>query len=238
MALLPDRKIAEWRATHREKKLFNLDCRNKPETCHQPARTVAAFCIDRTEVTVEQYGRCVQAGRCTDQHLDCGAAANWAKTDRADHPINCVDFAQAAAYCSALGRRLPSREEYGWAQSSGVYDPNGHLIPPWGGRYPEEDEVWASIGGEPLTGTGPVGSREAGRTRQGVAGLFGNVREWSAPYESVGGVERVAWLGYSFETTRETPIGAGATKQADPKGYDVATGFRCVVAPPGSAKKD
>lgn len=143
-----------------------------------------------------------------------------------------MDHPQATAFCAALGKRLPTRAEYGWAQGGGAYDPNGHLAPPWGGRYPNETEVWASIGATPLDGPGPVGGRPQGRTRQGVADLFGNVREWSAPYPAADGSTVVGWLGYSYETTRRTPIGAGAVTKAAPEAYDTATGFRCVVAAP------
>ncbi|MBW2528800.1 MAG: SUMF1/EgtB/PvdO family nonheme iron enzyme [Deltaproteobacteria bacterium] len=237
MKKLPARTIAAWTATFREKKLFGLDCKARPEACHQPQRTIGAFCIDQAEVTAGAYRLCVQAGRCTTTHLDCGPAATYGHADRPTFPINCVDHGQAAAYCRALGKRLPTREEYGWAQSSGAYDGNGHLTPPWGGRYPNPDEAWASIGPAPLAGPGPVDGRPKGRTKQGVAGLFGNVREWSAPYASSDGSMVVAWLGYSYETTRKTPIGAGSSTKAAAEAYDTATGFRC-AAGPAAAKAD
>lgn len=235
MRRLPPREIAAWTATAQEKKIFKLDCRARPASCHQPARTIDAFCIDTHEVTAAEYGRCVEAGRCTDTHLQCGEAATYGRTDRATHPINCVDHGQAATFCRALGKRLPAREEYGWAQSSGTYDARGHLSPPWGGRYPTAEEIWASIGEAALGGTGPVNGRPNGATEQGVLDLFGNVREWSAPYANSDGSAVVAWLGYSYETTRKTPIGAGTSTKAAPEAYDTATGFRCAVAATSTA---
>lgn len=231
MRLLPPRSIAAWTATTQEKRLFGLDCQARPESCHQAAQVLGPFCIDVTEVTAAEYARCVEADRCSDAHLDCGPAASYGREPQAELPINCVDHRQATTYCEALGKRLPLPEEYGWAQSSGAYDAEGHLVPPWGGRYPQEMEIWASIGPIPLEGPGPVTARPKSNTRQGVADLFGNVREWSAPYRGTDGTTRIARLGYSYQTTRKTPIGAGTKTPAAPEAYDEATGFRCVATP-------
>lgn len=236
MVRLPPRSIAEWKATHQEKKLFKLDCKREPARCHQPAHAVPAFCIDRAEVTALEYRCCVQAGQCTDTHLDCGSHATYGSATKRQHPVNCVDHQQAEAYCRAQGKELPTREQFGWAQSSGGYDSLGHLAPPWGGRYPNEDELWASIGAEPRTGTAPAGGMPKGHSKQGATGLFGNVREWLRRYQAHDGSSRVAVIGFSFETTRSTPIGAGRHEPVQPELFDAATGFRCVAAPKANAE--
>lgn len=51
---------------------------------------LAAFALDRTEVTVKAYRACVEAGACKpprDTHPFC----NTRFSDRDDHPVNCVD---------------------------------------------------------------------------------------------------------------------------------------------------
>ena len=68
------------------------------------------FFIDRCEVTVAQYRECVRAGVCTEPDAD--QFCNWDKPDRADHPVNCVDWQQAKDYCHWAGRRLPTEAEW------------------------------------------------------------------------------------------------------------------------------
>ena len=84
--------------------------------------TLTAFCIDRTEVTVAAYRTCVQAGACppaptTIQTLSGGGSAtefysslcNGARPDQDAHPINCVDWDNAATYCHWASGRLPAQ---------------------------------------------------------------------------------------------------------------------------------
>ncbi len=72
--------------------------------------TVGAFEIDLTEVTVAAYRACVGAGRCTDEGLTSESSCNWDKPDRGNHPINCVDWNPATAYCAfAMSPRTPRR---------------------------------------------------------------------------------------------------------------------------------
>ena len=75
--------------------------------------------MDRTEVTAAAYAECVQAGGCDrpgpygsdlGDIFDC----NYGKSLRKNHPMNCV-VARAAAYCTWVGKRLPSSEEWEYA---------------------------------------------------------------------------------------------------------------------------
>ena len=66
--------------------------------------TVRDFSLDRTEVTVAAFGRCVAAGSCSepeayrDGRRDYRVFCNWKHpADRSTHPVNCVDFGQATA---------------------------------------------------------------------------------------------------------------------------------------------
>jgi serine/threonine protein kinase len=85
--------------------------------------TLAPYCIDRFEVTVEDYKACSDAGRCK----RAGTANAWASiTDKerkafdplcnardpamlAKHPINCVDWEMAEKFCGRPSQRLRSR---------------------------------------------------------------------------------------------------------------------------------
>ncbi|RME42208.1 MAG: hypothetical protein D6795_21235, partial [Deltaproteobacteria bacterium] len=148
------------------------------EADEQPVRNVClkAFYIDKTEVTVAQYQRCVEAGGCSSTLLhqsDWGSdeACNWGKPGREDHPINCVDWFQAKQYCRWAGGRLPTEREWEYAARG-----------EWGWEYP-----WGDTGadcdravmndGEDGCGaysTMPVGSKPAGASPFGVLDMAGN----------------------------------------------------------------
>ena len=74
---------------------------------------VAAFTIGRTEVTVAEYRKCIDSGACsaTPVKADCNVSIEG----RAAHPINCVTWDQASAFCAWAGGRLPSEREWEYA---------------------------------------------------------------------------------------------------------------------------
>ena len=70
---------------------------------------LAAFKIDKREVTVSAYRECVRTGACTEP--DTGEYCHW-ETRLEKRPINCVDWHQAKAYCSWAGKSLPTEQEW------------------------------------------------------------------------------------------------------------------------------
>jgi formylglycine-generating enzyme required for sulfatase activity len=154
------------------------------------------FCLDRTEVTVAAYDACVRAGACTrakDRNwLVIGDAqrasirCNDGHADRQNHPINCVDWDQATAYCRAQGKRLPAEEEWGWAAQGGA-QARRH---PWGDAEPVNQLCWVGPrglltwsngdAGVPAVWTCPVGSFPAGDAPGGIHDLAGDVAEWTS----------------------------------------------------------
>ncbi|MFT3768767.1 MAG: SUMF1/EgtB/PvdO family nonheme iron enzyme [Minicystis sp.] len=157
--------------------------------------TLDAFDIDLTEVTVAAYAACVRRGRCAPPRK--GDFCNWGKDRIDDHPINCVDHDQAAAFCAFVGKRLPTEKE--WEHAARGADARRF---PWGDALPEASRLnvcgaecrlygaergraWPVMhegdDGHPLTA--PVGSFPAGRSPYGLFDAEGNVREWTAsPY--------------------------------------------------------
>jgi formylglycine-generating enzyme required for sulfatase activity len=150
--------------------------------------TVAPFLLDVTQVTVAAYGACVRAGKCTPAsdapdfpNITDEKKKRWApycngdRQDRANHPVNCVDWAQAAAYCAWAGKRLPTEEEREWA-ARGTEAGTKY---PWGNQTPRDQLCWDgegnSAGKGNRQGTCPVGSFPAGDSPQGVKDLVGNV---------------------------------------------------------------
>jgi formylglycine-generating enzyme required for sulfatase activity len=126
-----------------------------------------AYAIDEHEVTVADYRRCVEAGGCTDKDLSAYSSCNWDKKERDEHPINCVDWEQAQAYCRSVGKRLPSEAE--WEKAARGTD---RRVYPWGNTW---DDKKANVQGKD---TVPVGSYPAGVSPYGAQDMAGNVWEW------------------------------------------------------------
>lgn len=136
-----------------------------------------AFFIDKFEVTVEQFRECVEAGVCArPKGSDARKNCNWGRPDRDDHPVNCVDWYQAAEYCKWAGKRLPSEAEWEKAargETGGRY--------PWGNqRATCEFAIMGDGCGEKHTW--PVGSKPGGASPYGAMDMAGNVWEWTADW--------------------------------------------------------
>jgi formylglycine-generating enzyme required for sulfatase activity len=151
-----------------------------PETFHDETPTqrvrLDAFGIDRTEVTVAAYRRCIGAGVCTPGSVS-------AADDRLSlpaHPITGVDFHQASRFCAWVGGRLPTEAE--WERAARGHDRRRF---PWGDAY---NDRLANHGGgfrqvDPVDGhrfAAPVGSYPDGASPYGVLDLAGNAWEWTA----------------------------------------------------------
>ncbi len=136
--------------------------------------TVREFELSRTPVTVAQYAECVAAGACAEPGTD--DFCNWGIKGREDHPVNCVDWHQAAAYAAYAGARLPSEAEWEYAARSGGLE-REH---PWGNEAPDCSRTVMSAGahGCGSGGTLAVCSKPAGDTAQGLCDMAGNVWEW------------------------------------------------------------
>ena len=145
---------------------------------------LSAFHIDTHEVTTGEYRACVQAGGCLDTNLAFDPSfCNYAYTGRDDHPINCVDYAQARAYCLLAGKELPTEAQ--WEKAA--RGPNGGIYP-WGNN-PVPSCTHAVMNNGALTGCGegstsPVGSRPLGISPYGALDMSGNVYEWTQDWWS------------------------------------------------------
>jgi eukaryotic-like serine/threonine-protein kinase len=138
--------------------------------------TLSAFYLDKHEVTVKEYRRCVAAGKC--EALDDPAKlfshkyCNGTHSDRQNHPMNCVARLHALQYCEWVGKRLPTEAE--WEYSARGTEARTY---PWGEEAPNASR--AVVEGIVLDGrTEPVCSKPAGNTPEGACDLAGNVWEW------------------------------------------------------------
>jgi formylglycine-generating enzyme required for sulfatase activity len=137
---------------------------------------IAAFQIDRTEVTVAHYNACVGAGFCSPAvskyHNNCNASF----IGRDDYPVNCVSFEQAKTFCESLGERLPTELE--WELAARGTDGRRY---PWGNDEPLNQLCWKRvIANRSLeTSSCPVGSHPSGASPFGVEDMAGSVFEWT-----------------------------------------------------------
>jgi len=139
-----------------------------------------SFCVDRTEVTVDAYAGCVEAGACQAEGLECGQAATWGKKGLGSHPVNCVTWDEAETFCRAHGKRLPSEQEWEWAARGG----RRALTYPWGDEPPADRACWDGAGNAEGMGerksTCAAGASPRSRSADGIQDLAGNVREWTS----------------------------------------------------------
>ena len=141
-----------------------------------------AFCIELTEVSVADFRSCQDHGLCSNpppQHP--GFICNWSEdrvSDRLDHPINCVPWLDARAYCQGwFNGDLPT--EYQWEKAARGTDVRPF---PWGYETPRDCNRcnWAwCLGGNQETFTWPVGFNTGteGDSPYGVKDMCGNVAE-------------------------------------------------------------
>lgn len=174
------------------------------ESFSAPSRdvAVAAFAIDRTEVTVEAYAKCVMAGGCAPPtKIDCEVpeAMTWGKAGHERHPVNCVSYVDAERYCAWVGKRLPTGSEWEVAQRGPTMStfPWGDALPTLGAANGcdhscatvaraatgfDYEPVWADKSfddGWPMTA--PAGSFPGDVSAFGVFDLAGNLAEWTNP---------------------------------------------------------
>jgi formylglycine-generating enzyme required for sulfatase activity/tRNA A-37 threonylcarbamoyl transferase component Bud32 len=234
---------------------------------------VASFCLDRHEVTVAELHRCSDPGECKRpflkshwaepaDELEVDAAAfsslcNEGREGVDDHPINCVTWAQANAFCKFRGARLPTEAEWERAARGG----DGRMYP-WGELAPGPEQLNA-CGSECLAWfrrskigldagmfaasdghveTSAVGAFPQGRGKDGLDDIAGNVAEWTAdPFVAHPGGTLVGVVPEGARVVRGASIHSVSVAEADPafrravpeSWYPHDVGFRCATEPKG-----
>jgi formylglycine-generating enzyme required for sulfatase activity len=207
---------------------------NSGESDEKPvhAVSVSAFCMEKTEVTVKAYAACEAAGSCTAART--GGSCNAGVSGRDDHPINCVDWNQATAYCAWKGWRLPTEEEWEY----GARGTDGREYP-WGNGAPGAQLCWNGQGNTAgkgnRTSTCAVGSFNAGASPFGLLNMAGNVWEWtSSTYMSdyatprpTGASDPRVYRGGGWYYVSPSSVRAAIRFWIDPSYRYDGLGFRC-----------
>ena len=236
---------------------------------------VADFCMDLREVSVADYAACSATGECKrafrdsfwpqgsmvkkaweDARAAYSPLCNEGAPGREQHPVNCVTWAQAGAYCHKQGKRLPSEAEWEFAARGSDGRPY-----PWGDPEPDAQHLngcgqecvaWRLAAGltdqgkiyavdDGFPGTAPVGSFPAGKTQAGLLDMVGNVFEWTAddyrlypdapadakPPEPGAKVIR----GGAFNSTQADHAEPALRFPQDQAAHVHAVGFRCAKTP-------
>jgi formylglycine-generating enzyme required for sulfatase activity len=215
--------------------LMGLDRGDVDERPQHPVY-VDGFYIDQYEVTVAQYQACVAAGQCREPGK--GRNCNWEIGGRGTHPINCVSWEDAQAFCAWQEKRLPTEAE--WEKAARGTDGRSY---PWGEEMATCDRVVMAVGGSGCGEgrTWPVGSRPSGASAYGVFDMAGNVWEWvwdwygsgyyargedQNPQGPSGGSRRVL-RGGSWKSANAQLLRVSNRRMEDPTLRLDFNGFRC-----------
>jgi hypothetical protein len=132
---------------------------------------VASFDLDETEVTMNAYAACVAAGACAPPKAT-NPFCNAHFEDRGEHPVNCVDFRDAEAFCAWAGKRLPTEREWEYAARGGAE----RRTFSWGEEPADEARAcYKHPGGSCVVGSYPAGAF-------GLKDMNGNVWEWTSSW--------------------------------------------------------
>lgn len=158
---------------------------NRGAADEQPVHAVdlAAFRLDRQEVTNRRYRACVRTGACTPPALPTSHRRPHYFDDPAfdEYPVIFVSWHQADEFCRFAGGRLPTEAE--WEKSARGPAPDMREFP-WGDEAP--DCTRANMGGPNpcVNDTDRVGQHPAGNSPFGAMDMAGNVWEWVGDWYS------------------------------------------------------
>jgi formylglycine-generating enzyme required for sulfatase activity/tRNA A-37 threonylcarbamoyl transferase component Bud32 len=224
------------------------------EAAEHPQHTVTldAFWIDKYEVSNAQYRGCVQDGACGAPMTCDWGEPTYEDASKSDHPVVCVPWYGAEAYCAWAGGRLPTEAE--WEKTARGADIRTY---PWGNPFDglrlnycdqhcEYDHRDAEVD-DGYARTAPGGSYPPGASPYGALDMAGNVWEWVADWYDAGTYSRSAarnptgpdsgghrvLRGGSWDNTPD--MTRSAFRLTGSPDYRSGTfGFRCVMSPASS----
>ncbi len=129
----------------------------------RPRRTVniPAYFIDKFEVTNKEFKVVFPAHTFEER--------------KADHPVTGVSWSQAVAYAQAVGKRLPTEEE--WEKAARGTDGREW---PWGNTF--DPQLCNSLRTDQNPGTMKIGQFRPGASPNGLLDMAGNAYEWTSSW--------------------------------------------------------
>jgi formylglycine-generating enzyme required for sulfatase activity len=224
---------------------------NSGTLAERPAHRVYldAFWIDQTEVTVEMYLRCVEAGKCKDRNPFI-QSDYFTNATYSNYPVMNVSWEDAKAYCEWVERRLPTEAEWEMAARG-----EQGFVYPWGNDFGDGPVNFCDKNcsfpsanlsfDDGFAETAPVGSFPNGTSPYGVLDMAGNVAEWVADwyietYYSVSPTtnppgpesgEKRVFRGGSWSTPMDFGLRASYRSSSLPRIINLDIGFRCADSP-------
>jgi formylglycine-generating enzyme required for sulfatase activity len=225
-----------------------------PVLVRVPAREgsdAESYCIDATEVTVEDYVEFLDAGESTEgQPSECEwntsylPQAEWPPPPGFEkYPVTFADWCDAHAYCAWAGKRLCGRIGGGSNDFDDFEDPShsqwfnacsgqGVRVYPYGNEYDPEACKNAQTD---YGGVVPVGSKATCEgAYQGLFDLSGNADEWEDSCRETDGKKDLCRLrgngGFGYAEVPGFELGAAefrcayGGKSGDPQ---TSAGIRC-----------
>lgn len=207
---------------------------------------VAEFFVDRMPVTNAQFARFIGTAGIQapdgqrwydvddgDARIHRGEEKWQADPGFENHPVAEVSWYGAVAYCTALGKRLPTEAE--WEKAARGTEGRKY---PWGSEAP--DRTRAHFGGG-WNDTRPVGRFPKGASPYGVLDMAGNGWEWVSsayvpyPYNPTDGREDMRRSavrgtrggGHDSSAEELTATHRGKNVSRNPRSGHHNIGFRC-----------
>jgi formylglycine-generating enzyme required for sulfatase activity len=146
---------------------------------------LAAFWIDRTEVTNTMFEKCVAAGACHPREYSPylwgvrlpNGTPYYGQVAFQEAPVIMLDGDEAQAYCVWAGRRLPTEAE--WEKAARGSD---ERLYPWGADLDCEHASYLGCQKEP----GLASSHPLGISPYGALNMSGNLWEWVSDWYDPG----------------------------------------------------
>lgn len=164
---------------------------------------VQKFSIDTNEVTNAQYKEVVK-----EFEIPAG---------KEKHPVAEISYFDAEAYCKAVGKRLPTFNE--WEKAARGTDGRNY---PWGDNFEKGRANTLEAG---KNGSDPVGSYPKGKSAYGVMDMAGNLWEWVDAWDSAEKKYRLSMGGSYFDDEGMAKV--YAVLKSIPDDQHEYVGFRC-----------